>query len=87
MSARPDRPHPPVMCSAATMAYLFDVSETTWWKWVREGYVSPGVLIGGSRRWHWPDEVERIKTCGEGRADRPAEGDSIMEAIRGAQTG
>ena len=46
------RYYPPEWCSAETMAYLFDIGESTFRAYVTRGLLPAGVHRGGSVCWH-----------------------------------
>lgn len=46
------RYYPPEWCSASTLAYLFDIAESTLHAYVARGLLPAGVKRGGSVRWH-----------------------------------
>lgn len=84
------RYYPPDWCSAATMAYLLDMAESTFRGYVARGLMPVGVTRGGSVRW----PREKTLAAWEGRAaqsDSPRKSDNdnaediqanILESIK-----
>jgi 6-phosphogluconate dehydrogenase (decarboxylating) len=52
MNVEDIRYYPPEWCSAATMAYLLDLGESTFRSYVTRRLLPAGVHRGGSVRWH-----------------------------------
>lgn len=46
-----NRPYPPELCSAETMAYLLDIGTSTFRSYVARGLLPTGISRGGSVRW------------------------------------
>jgi predicted DNA-binding transcriptional regulator AlpA len=50
-----NRPYPPDLCSAETLAYRLDISRSTLDDYVRLGHLPGPVEVGTQRRWRWAD--------------------------------
>ena len=72
-----EQPRAIAYVSAALLADLLDVSETTIWEWVRKGHLPRPVKIGGATRWRWSDVEIRLQG-GQGGDEDP-----ILKASRG----
>ena len=72
-----ERPRSIAYVSAALLADLLDVGETTIWEWVRKGHLPKPVKIAGSTRWRWSDVEAKLQGAQGG------EDDPILKASRG----
>lgn len=75
---------PRMICyvSAADMAQLFHISESTVWEWAKKGVIPKPNNIGGVTRWKWADVQAHVDSGGQTGKDA-GDDDPILRASRG----
>ena len=79
------RPYPPDFCKAETMAYMLDMSETTFRNLVADRILPKGRMIGGLRLWSRQEVYEALEARKATDFNGRLNDDPISRAIHGTQ--
>ncbi len=66
------RAYPPDFCTAATMAYMLDLAESTFNAYVANGHIPPATPVGKKRLWNRMKVLEALDASQNQGRDGPA---------------